>query len=267
MRPQSWQVSSARGMTYRGSPAFSDGLRRTDYTRGPRTAERSHCGGDRLAVVVRSLATFFVASLLLCIVGCAAPAPPSPHWHDKAILNERIASSKIGGFNADEARLYHGGIQHLINAHLNVGSFTIRQVVDQEQARETNRSDARHQAAEQREHERLAAANRNRLTPQKVCSNLHTLLADVSSIVGGMECRQIQSDLWSIHYTIRDEAWTSFSYDQRLRLAKGLWASCIKAANMSSKPDSCNITLDGEAGERLGGSSWLAGSMIDVDKR
>lgn len=205
-----------------------------------------------------------LSSLLLLLVGCAGP--PSPHWRDKAILNERVASSKVGGFNSDEARLYHGGIQHLVNSHRKVGSFTIRQVVDQEQARETGRHDARQRVAQQREHARLAAANRNLLTPQKVCGNLHKLLGDVGDVVAGTTCRQIQTDLWSIHYTIRDAAWTTFSYDQRLQLAQGLWAACVKAANMRSKPDSCNITLDGEAGERLGGSSWLAGSLLDVSK-
>jgi hypothetical protein len=213
-------------------------------------------------VVVRSLVA--LSPLLLLLVGCAAP--PSPHWRDKAILNERVASSKVGGFNSDEARLYHGGIQHLVNSHRNIGSFTIRQIVDQGQAQETARNDARQRVAQQREHERVAAANRNRLTPQKVCNNLHHLLADASEIVAGTTCQQLQSELWSIHYTIRDEAWTAISYDQRLGLAKILWCAFIKAADMRSKPDGCNVTLDGEQGERLGGSSWLAGSLIDVSR-
>jgi hypothetical protein len=94
-------------------------------------------------MVVRSCEAFFVTSLLLFLIGCGTSSPPSPHWRDKATLNERVASSKVGGFNPDESRLYHGGIQHFVNAHINVGSFTIRQIVDQEQARETSRSQAR----------------------------------------------------------------------------------------------------------------------------
>ena len=69
-----------------------------------------------------------------------------------------------------------------------------------------------------------------------------------------------------MEFTIRDEAWSALTYDQRLRLAKSLWGVCIQAARMQSHPDGCNIKLIGEAGEKLGGSSWLAGSMIDVNK-
>jgi hypothetical protein len=213
----------------------------------------------------------------LFVAGCGAQRADNPHWRDKATVSERAASDRVGGFTDDERRLYHLGVQHIVHGREHVGTYTVRQVVDQEQTRENMRHAIRksiaddkaareQRARQQREHERHALANRNELTPKKVCNNLHTLLADTGSVVGGMICRQIKSDLWSIHYTIRDAAWTAFTYDQRLQLAKGLWAGCIKAAHMSSKPDSCNITLDGEAGERLGGSSWLAGSMIDVNK-
>jgi hypothetical protein len=93
-----------------------------------------------MAVPVRSLGTAFVSFTVLYLAACAA-VPPSPHWNDKATLNERMASLKVGGFNRDEARLYHGGVQHLINIHQNVGTFTMRQVVAQERSREAIRNE------------------------------------------------------------------------------------------------------------------------------
>jgi hypothetical protein len=89
-----------------------------------------------MALVARSCV--FVATCLLALAACAHV--PSSHWQDKATFNERIASSKIGGFSRDESRLYHNGLKHVINAHQAVGTLTIRQLVDQERAREAIRN-------------------------------------------------------------------------------------------------------------------------------
>lgn len=93
--------------------------------------------------VCRSAAIAFIA---VEITGCAARAA-SPHWNDKATLDEARASSIVGGFSAEDGRLYHQGLQHLVNAHEKIGGFTIRQVVDQEKAREGERARMRHQIA------------------------------------------------------------------------------------------------------------------------
>jgi hypothetical protein len=100
------------------------------------------------------------SGLFLFLVACSASESPSPHLHDKATVSERAASSDVGGFNDDETRLYHLGMLHITKAHGKPGSFTIRQVVDQEQGRENARSAERQRladaqaAAEQKARER-----------------------------------------------------------------------------------------------------------------
>lgn len=87
--------------------------------------------------------------LCVALVACAEQptAPASPHWHDRATLNERKAAAAVGGFNSDESRLYHEGVQHLVNAHKKLGAFTIRQVVDLGQAGENARNEVRRKIA------------------------------------------------------------------------------------------------------------------------
>lgn len=87
----------------------------------------------------------------------------------------------------------------------------------------------------------------------------------VGNIVASYNCTQVGSDGVLIHVTVRDEAWQSFDYDERLQLAKSLWAGCVKYAH-PEQADSCHIKLVGEAGEDLGGSNDFAGSIIDVSK-
>jgi hypothetical protein len=70
----------------------------------------------------------------------------------KATLNERVASERAGGFSDDDKRLYHQGLQHLINAHKSVGSYTIGQVIDQEKSRDEQRKNAADAAKYAAEH-------------------------------------------------------------------------------------------------------------------
>lgn len=101
------------------------------------------------------------------LTACAQPSSPnlSAHWDDKATLNERKASEAVSGFEDSQRSAYHLGLQHLLNAHQKVGSFTIREVVDQELAREAARdrerqriADAKAQAEERARKAREAAA-------------------------------------------------------------------------------------------------------------
>ncbi len=85
------------------------------------------------------------------------------------------------------------------------------------------------------------------------------------NVLAGYDCKEVVSGAYLIHVTVRDEAWEAFDYDQRLGLAKGLWAACVKFAH-PEQADSCHVKLVGEQGEDLGGSNDFAGSMIDVSK-
>src|SRR5947209_18724221 len=80
----------------------------------------------------------------LLIVGCSETQPAAkqrgPHWSDKATMNARSAERRAGGFNAEERRAYRAGVQHIVNQHQKIGSYTIAQVVDQELARERDRA-------------------------------------------------------------------------------------------------------------------------------
>jgi len=80
----------------------------------------------------------------------------SAAFNTRATLNERAASQRVGGFDNDTQRLYHQGVQHIVNKHQRVGSFTIGQVIDQERGREQQRSEA---AARQQERARQIAAD------------------------------------------------------------------------------------------------------------
>jgi hypothetical protein len=96
------------------------------------------------------------------------------------------------------------------------------------------------------------------------CSRWGALLEGGGAIVKSYECSVTPGGVYNVTATIADEAWTSLDYDQRLRLAKALWSGCLKASGVASG-DSCYIHLEGEAGEKLGGSGW-AGSLIDVSR-
>jgi hypothetical protein len=111
--------------------------------------------------------------MLLCalVVGCGAD-----HWHDKALASERIASERVGGFSDDDKRLYHQGLQHIINSHQRLGSFMIGQVIDQERARDAHRADARQHQAEQ-----VEKAKQHRLD-KKATANLKSSLKLANSI-------------------------------------------------------------------------------------
>jgi hypothetical protein len=207
------------------------------------------------------------ASLIL--ISCAAPERPrSPHWNDKASSNARDAERRVGGFDANERRAYRIGIQHIVNQHEHVGSYTISQVVKQELRRE----ELRREAAQQ-ESARVANAKKRAYDethgPRSVsaaCDAFHAKLGQtegIGAIVKSEDCRGQDREIFHVDVTIRDEAWTSFTYDQRLRLAKSLWYGAVGAARLT-QADAVHVRLIGEAGEDLGGSNSFAGSMIDV---
>jgi hypothetical protein len=90
-------------------------------------------------------------------------------------------------------------------------------------------------------------------------------ISEIGGVVAGYSCGEIAAGIVNVHVTVRDSAWESADYDQRLRLAKGLWGMCVKYAH-PDQADSCHVRLVGEGGEDLGGSNDFAGSMIDVSK-
>ena len=181
---------------------------------------------------------------MIFVVGCAA-APPSPHWRDKATLNERAAAASVGGFNDDEARLYHGGVQHLVNAHKNVGSFTIRQVVDQEQARESSRSKARQRiddaktareeaAKKRREQAAYEAAHHNyckdadryeRIAASSGISNSRQYAAAVSGLAANARCDDEVDHLLNDGYLLSMKAMAEH------HLSQGDWRTDFNQAN------------------------------------
>lgn len=202
------------------------------------------------------------------------PRPRSNHWGDRATLSVRDAERRVGGFDANDRAQYRRGVQHIINLHERIGAFTIAQVVDQEESRERQRDDRRKQvaarAAAAAEAKRRAVAEAN--GPRTVTAGCNAFSARINGIEGigqvvkSWSCSGEDRDLFKVDVTINDEAWRTFDYDERLRLAKSLWEGAVHAARFESKPDSARIKLIGQAGEDLGGSNWLAGSMIDVSK-
>lgn len=174
-----------------------------------------------------------VISLLFGLAACSSPpsggtgedasvSPPtsSPHWNDKAVLSERVASDKVGGFTEDDTHAYRLGIQHIINTHGRIGAFTIRQVVDQEKARESAQAQAqaalraaayerqqREQEEQERQHEaRLAAIAADQPTGDPDCLKLKSWknTTGESDGVGGVH----------IHGTVLNTCDQGFSYVQ-----------------------------------------------------
>jgi hypothetical protein len=130
---------------------------------------------------------------------------------------------------------------------------------------ERRRQDAAKRVTEQRARAARAAAAAAIAAEHTGCRGFgHDLKRlDVGPILASYDCQNVAGDSYLIHVTVRDEAWTAFSYDRRLQLAKGLWAMCVKSVR-PKMADFCHVRLVGEAGEDLGGSSYFAGSMIDV---
>ena len=82
-------------------------------------------------------------------------------WNHKAMANETLASKTVGGFSADEKRLYHVGLEHLSHQHQAVGSLTIGQVVTQEGQREQQEVTLAKQAIQRATQERQTAEERH----------------------------------------------------------------------------------------------------------
>jgi hypothetical protein len=122
--------------------------------------------------------------------------------------------------------------------------------------------------AAQRAAQRAAAARQAAYaadhTPCKEYGRALEALPNISSIVSSYSCQGVGQGVL-IHLTIRDSAWSVADYDERLQLAKGMWAQCVRVVH-PPQADSCHVRLVGEAGEDLGGSNAFAGSMIDVSK-
>ncbi len=162
---------------------------------------------------------------------------------------------------------YKKGVQHVVNAHAKIGAFTIAQVIDDQERRDSAQVAGRQEAA-RLARERAALANGPR-TVAAACTAFGDRLRGVGGIgdiVDSYSCRGEDRSIFDVEVTVRDKAWTAFTYDERLRLAQSLWQGAVAAARLNEKPDSAHIKLVGQAGESLGGSSWLAGSMIDVNK-
>jgi len=218
------------------------------------------------------LAAAIVSAALFAACGGGDSSGPTttrgrnPHWSDKAPASARAAERRVGGFNSGERAAYKKGIRHILNAHQKVGAFTIAQVIDDAERREAARASA-HAEAVRLAHERAALANGPR-TVSAACAAFGAKLRGVSGvgeIVASYRCSGEDRSIFHVDATIRDEAWTAMTYDQRLSLAHSLWAGAVGAARLE-QADSAHVRLVGEQGESLGGSSWLAGSMIDVNK-
>ena len=81
----------------------------------------------------------------------------SRHWSDKATLSTRVAERSVGGFNEEERSAYKRGLQHVLNQHGKIGSFTIAEIVSGQEARDVKRL-----ADRIRERARAAEAARQR---------------------------------------------------------------------------------------------------------
>lgn len=87
----------------------------------------------------------------------------------KATYNERAVRMDL---NDADAELYHRGLEHLRNAHGNPGTFTVAQVIDDENARERNRAEIADQAksaAEARRSARVAAEEQHLVRGKPSC--------------------------------------------------------------------------------------------------
>ena len=80
-----------------------------------------------------------LALILSVLVGCS-PERTSGFSH-KAVTDVSSASTIVGGFSDEDRWLYIHGLGALHRAHRNPGQYTIAQVIDEERARDQNRSD------------------------------------------------------------------------------------------------------------------------------
>jgi len=142
-------------------------------------------------------------------------------------------------------------------------------------AREAQKAAARAEAArrvaareaQRREQAAKAAAASAYASTHTPCKEFGRSLDAIhaGNIVSGYDCSTVGGDGYLIHVTMLDDAWSTADYDERLRLAKGLWEMCVRVAH-PGMADSCHVKLVGQGGEDLGGSNDFAGSMIDVSK-
>jgi hypothetical protein len=134
-------------------------------------------------------------------------------FSSKATANERVASDRVGGFSDDDKRLYHQGLQHLINTHKNPGSYTIGQVIDQERARDEQRrkaADAAQYAAEHHDYCKDAVAQEH-IAAAKSSSPRVAYKAAVAGLAANEKCGDENDNLINKAYLLSMKAYAEHS--------------------------------------------------------
>jgi hypothetical protein len=99
---------------------------------------------------MRWLAVAAAILLVNCSDSAAPPKQRGPHWSNKATLSTQSADRSVGGFNSEERRAYRTGVQHVLNQHGKIGTFTIAQIVDQQRGRDGAAQDRLQRLAQQK---------------------------------------------------------------------------------------------------------------------
>ncbi len=137
------------------------------------------------------------AAVLVMLSGCGEASTKKqrgPHWNDKAIWSARSAERRVGGFNSSDRAAYRNGLQHILNAHDKIGSFTIAQVIDDENRRENERASA-------------AARARNQAVARAKAAAAQRAAAEEAHIIHGRpECLTI--DRRTVHAVSAEYSWS-----------------------------------------------------------
>lgn len=140
------------------------------------------------SAIAATLGCVAIALLTACGNATNDATNSASGWSGKAVPSVQATSRLVGGFSDEQRKLYILGIQHVLNAHQRIGTFTIQQVIQEERGREQQRQ---------------AVADRARRAAQARAASQAASVAASSENIG--ELQQFDSEDAAQSHCPRDE--------------------------------------------------------------
>jgi hypothetical protein len=185
----------------------------------------------------------------------------------KATLNP----SKVqGGFTTGwDHDYYVKGIQHVINNHQKIGSFTVAEIIHDEHWRENQREDAINAANNARENARLArvdaanAANARRIAaiPQAEVQEMLAATNGPDHVINVQSAHTADTDSNILYLTVDADSFNMHSDQDKLMMIKILWLQWFEITKRHGN-EAISLTINDLNDNTLGWFNQLQGATL-----
>jgi len=185
----------------------------------------------------------------------------------KATLNP----SKVqGGFTTGwDHDYYVKGIQHVINNHQKIGSFTVAEIIHDEHWRENQREDAINAANNARENARLArvdaanAANARRIAaiPQEEVQEMLAATNGPDHVINVQSAHTADTDSNILYLTVDADSFNMHSDQDKLMMIKILWLQWFEITKRHGN-EAISLTINDLNDNKLGWFNQYQGATL-----